>query len=347
MAPVITELGDQPSNAEIRFDDELSSVAVRVVRKFKTYINLFFIVRFDVNVFGVEFIPENDCEREQIAVLKFDLQSTPKKTNIPFSMIAQAIFAEETGKDNPSFASTLAQMAKQALIERQFIEAFRYSFLMFEGLYGEGKFKTTQLVEAMSGNKSFVSAIDQTIQELMIDPLHRDDKARRLIAKHQTPIDLIRHMIDRRGFYFHGNTTRHDAWKPDEQVSAEELAALTVLLAFNIAMSLAEAMFTPEIASRYFKNAETMGAIVSIVIQYVLRHEDGTLEPGTFKGNLPGTFPSNKLAVHLHKEFLDYVEHELHPAELVEAVGRDLTSGREVFRARYIGATASETRSPD
>ena len=346
LAPLLTEVRKDGIAANITFRDTTRSIAVRTVKRFKDYINLFFLVDIDERQASVEFLPTDEAEREQLAVFKFDLTSQKRQSDIPFSMISQAMFAGDNSSDDPSFASTLSKMAREAISEKLFIEAFRYSFLLFEGLFGGGKFKTNQLVDALHKSGDFTDQIQETLHEMRNDPLYARNKGRQFANRHNDVLSVIKEFVDKRGFYFHGNISKHNSWKPDQQEHAEELACFTVTLATNVAMSFSKAMFVDQIGKKIFDNAKSMGAIMTFQVQYVEIDEDGNQSRRHYNATVPGTIPTSRIAVYLHKKFLEFAETELDGKTLLYAEARDLKTGAQLFHSKYLGGTpaASEPK---
>jgi hypothetical protein len=257
-------------------------------------------------------------------------------------MVAQAFYASED-HEGPIFATSLLQMARQASLDRQYIEAFRYCFLIFESLYGGGKFKTPQLVDAMMSDIEFESLVSSTIADFTNDPMHRTSKAKSLTATYSTSRLMIEHLVDRRGFYFHGNIKRKDTWRPDEQHHAEELANFCMFLGLAVADAQAAPMFVPHIGKRYFDNAKNVGAIMSFLITFEIKDEHNRIERGSMRIPTPGTIPTNGMAMGVHIKFLEWAQTELHGTSLVSAVANDETTGKELFRSQYLAPIPATT----
>ncbi|MFA4900778.1 MAG: hypothetical protein WC563_14760, partial [Brevundimonas sp.] len=154
-----------------------------------------------------DYIPANNEEREAIQMFGFSSKSVRPNPPLPFDMMAQAFYAVESN-DDPSFASHMTRLAREALITQQYIDAFRFGFLLIEALYGNGKFQTRDLMRELVGNADFKSMLDQTILSNTNDPDDNRSAAKPTIVTHSTADALVKHLLDRRGFYFHGNLKR-------------------------------------------------------------------------------------------------------------------------------------------
>jgi hypothetical protein len=53
------------------------------------------------------------------------------------------------------------------LENQEFINSFRYSFLLIESLYGNGQFKTPSLQAALKSNQEFRNIVDLAIKDMI------------------------------------------------------------------------------------------------------------------------------------------------------------------------------------
>ncbi|WFP75178.1 hypothetical protein [Mesorhizobium sp. WSM4906] len=336
LSPAITQtpLAREKANIEIRGDYETK--AAEIVRRLSDYIGLYQSLDVRLDDVEISYIGKTAQEREQIHVTKFNISKTQPRRRFAFSMLAQSFFAGEGG-DDPSFVSHMAQLAREALITHKYIDAFRYAFLLCEALYGNGKFKTVQLVQALRENVQFHSIVENTISDFKTNPIHKGSDVQLLIIKYPTAAEMIEHLVAQRGFYFHGNLSRKDAWHPDHQQGAKGIAEVAVYgLVGGIAHSFSDQMFTPEIASRYFKNAQKQGAIMAIKVEIRFRDQAGFDRQHILKLNTPGTRATNSMALDVHAEFLNWAKVELNDSILISAIATDEKTGKELFRSQYL-----------
>lgn len=335
LAPELTTSNLASVTTSIEMRDGLQIIASQIVSRFQHFLNIHHTLEIDLNDVEVEFVPTDDEEKSKINIFGIKTTNASPKSRISFSMVSQAFFATESN-DDPSFTVSFLQLARQASLERRYIDAFRYCFLLFEALYGEGKFKTPQLVEAMMSHSDFVALVAQTIADFRTDPLHRRSKAKKLAQDNPEPRAMIEYLVARRGFYFHGNVKRRDTWRPDQQQTAEALSDFTMFLALAVADSMAGAMFSPEMGKRYFENAKQFGAIMPILIRYKLRDEHDFVRDQSLRMNTPATVATNDLAMRVHLQFLQWAQTELHGTSLVSLIAIDEATGDELFRSHYL-----------
>lgn len=317
----------------------------RVVSRFLDYINLYFSIRVDLRSVEIEYVPNNDAERDRLDMYGMTINREPPISRLPFDILAQAFFASE-GDFDPSFASRMLTAARDALVDEQYIECFRYCFLLIEALYGDGKFQKADLVRAFCDSSEFRPVIESTIAEFRSDPLYKSAPGRALVAKYDTPETLMKHLAERRGYYFHGNLKRADPWHPDKQDEARALAEVCLDLAIGGTHSFSAAMFDPEINQRFIDNAKQQGAIVSVEVQYFYLNADGQRRKGRMTMEAPGTVVTSDLAVTINKNFLHWAQTDLRRETLVHAIAIDQSTGREIFRTQFLGGEEELSSRP-
>ena len=334
VAPSVDQL-DGPIKAQINIKGDVEAAGRRIAQRFSDYINLYFVVPIDLKAMEAEYIPADDAERAAMQMYGFKTKMEQRNPPLPFDLMAQAFFAVESDED-PSFASHMTRLAREALIAGQDIDAFRYGFLLIEALYGNGKFQTRDLVRELLDNADFRPMIEHTIAAIQHDPVHRGSVAKTTIAQHGTADTLIKHLIDRRGFYFHGNLKRKDAWRPDKASEARPIAEIVVDLAGQIAASFGSAMFEGDINTRYMNNARSHGAIMTIQVQFHFIDDNGLRRTGSMEFEAPGTQATSKLAIKVNGHFLRWAETELSSETLLSARGVVKETGVEVFRTEFL-----------
>lgn len=334
MAPSIDKLNG-PIKAQINIKGGIESIGQQIAQRFSDYINLYFVVPIDLKAMEAEYIPTDDAERAAMQMFSFKSKMEQQNPPLPFDLMAQAFYAVESDED-PSFASHMTQLTREALIAGQDIDAFRYGFLLIEALYGNGKFQTRDLVRELLDSADFRPMIERTIAAIQHDPVHRDSVAKATIAKHGTAEALIKHLVDRRGFYFHGNLKRKDAWRPDKASEARPIAEIVVDLAGQIAASYGSAMFGANVNTRYMSNARSQGAMMTIQVQFHFVDNNGIRRTGSIEFDAPGTRATSNLAIKVNGHFLQWAETELRGETLVSARGVVKETGVEVFRTQFL-----------
>lgn len=335
LAPSIIETHEGPIKAHLTIKGGIESAARRIVRRFVDYANLYFSLDVDLDAMEAEYEAANDEERARMGVYAFESKKERPVSHLPFDMLAQAFFAGESA-DDPSFAARMFNLARESLLNEQYIDSFRYCFLLFEALYGDGKFQTKALVRAFLENPSFKSAMEEATKAIETDPLYANSPGRSVVKSYPTPDTLTAHLVDRRGFYFHGNLSRSNAWHPDRQEEAEPLASLCVLIAGRVSSSFGGAMFAPGMNSRFIDNARVHGAIMAIQVQYRFIDSNNVPRTGNINMEAAGTIATSSLAIKVNRQFLEWAEVNLGDSKLISSIARDNESRVEIFRSEYL-----------
>ena len=251
--------------------------------------------------------------------------------SLSFDMVTRAIMAADN-HDGPRFEATLVGSARKALGALEFINSFRYSFLLIESLYGEGQFRKAGLQSALKANQEFRDIVEFAIKDVIPAKDDRNSDTAKLLAAKPTAGDVIDHLVEKRGFYFHGNIKRKDAWKPDRQDSAESLALLAIGIATKISMKAAEPMFAPQLEKRHFEDAMRAGAKIVFEIKFKFREPDETFNRvHQINIAMPGTKVTPRSAFATAQYFLQLFQDKQPVSFLREAECTVQGTGQKVF----------------
>lgn len=277
-------------------------------------------------------MPEEDA---QLAIKSMSVGRHDPALPLSFDMLTRAIMAAEK-RSGPNLEATLARSARQALFKQEFINSFRYSFLLIEFLYGRGQFKKAGLQAALKEDKEFRAIIDSAINEGVRPRGEIDSDTARLLSKNPTVDGIIDHLVEKRGFYFHGNVKRKDAWKPDEQGAAEALALLALGIVTEISMRAAAPLFDPAFEKRHFEDAMRVGAKLVFEIKFQFREPEEEFDrEGRLNINIPGTKVTPRSAFSVAQHFLQKFEYN-QPASALRKVECNLRgTGQRVFEFTF------------
>ncbi|MFN4164348.1 MAG: hypothetical protein ACK4GK_07220 [Ferrovibrio sp.] len=285
-------------------DNLLPFITAQLERAF-SYLQCYFDIEILIKEVDVEYAAEREEEKEAIDISSMSTRRTKTIPLLPFDMITRSIMAAESG-DAPRFEATLASAARTALIQERYIDGFRYSFLLIESLYGNGKFKSEQLKQALSENQDFRAIVQTAVSECVMPKQFRNSDTEALLASSPSVDQVIEHLVDKRGFYFHGNRKRKDAWLPHDQEQAEALALLAVEIAGHIAHAAASPIFIEELQKRHYDNAKNVGAIMSLKVEFTFHDPTHDLKQSAQMNiSVPGTKLTPKMATYVARQFLD------------------------------------------
>lgn len=281
---------------------------------------------------SAEYEGEIDKEESQIFIKNFSTKKESAPLTIDFSLLSQAIIATNNfNASAPSFESTLTASARKAFTDQEFINSFRYSFLLIESLYGNGQFKTVSLKFTLKQNLEFQEILKNTLNNLPLGSNNTSDTDI-LLSQGPSTDEIIDHIIEKRGFYFHGNIKRQDAWHPDKQNNAKTLALITLSIAIDITTRAAEPIFKEDVAKLYFEHAKKMEALIMCEIKFTFKN------PGDYFNSTqhleictPGTRVTSKNALDITQQFLNFFQENYPVSDLYEANGTIKETNKKVF----------------
>jgi hypothetical protein len=335
-APHIDQLTEGPVKITITGRDQQVAFVKRQLDEAMAFLHCFHDIDLKTDEIQANYEGETPEEEEQIAVKAMSMGKHKPLLSLTFDMLTRAIMAAEKA-DGPKFEATLASTARKALSEQQFINSFRYSFLLIESLYGEGQFKSAGLKSTLKSNPKFVEVVDAALKDtIKSKPEHTSDTST-LLSGTLTADDVIDHLVDKRGFYFHGNVKRRDAWKPDEQGAAEALALLAISIAQLIAQQAAAPMFEANYANRHFEDAKKVGAEIVFQIKFKFREPEEKFQREHQMNffRVPGTKVTPRMALKVAQHFFENFEHNLPVAALESAACTVQDSGEKVFDIQF------------
>ncbi|QUS56352.1 hypothetical protein [Pseudovibrio brasiliensis] len=330
-APTISHDGQIPT---ITITSTLENKAKYIVQQFSNYINLYFVIKINTEEIDIKYIPHNEEEKQKLKLFNFKSEKYIPKTPLPFSIIAQAFYAGESGEDF-SFSANLYQRAAEAYTSENYIESFRHSFLLLEARYGKGKFKTQALFKALTTQTEFVSALRATIEKIKSDPLHQNKRIQEFVSRFQNEQEIVEHLISQRGFYFHGNLLRQDTWHPNKQEAAANISEFSLYLNSELNQNLANKMYAPSVGPKHFKNAQKFGAIVTISISFHFLDHNKFERKNILRINHPGTQCSNAITLFAAEQLIKHFQDKYFGCSLQSAIGVNEKNNEKVFELSF------------
>jgi hypothetical protein len=179
----------------------------------------------------------------------------------------------------------------------------------------------------------------------------RNSDTEKFLAASPRAEAVVDHLVEKRGFYFHGNVKRKNAWQPHKQETAEALALLSLEIAMLISHAAAAPMFDETFSQRHFDDAKRVGAIMTMSVRFRFREPDDILDRNeSMNISVPGTKATPRMAVYVAKNFLARFEEVAPFAELKSATCTVKETGQKVFDIRFqieTGSSDAETQSLD
>jgi hypothetical protein len=330
-------------------DTLLPFVKMQLEKAF-TYLRCYFDVEVLIGEIEIKYSGETEEEEKQIKVKGVSVKREKKPLSIRYDLLTRAIMAAEVGQA-PEFEATLVSAARTAMLQERYVDSFRYSFLLIESLYGNGKSRTAQLKEALTNSSEFMSLVTTALKLRMAPKRPRNSDTEKFLAASPRAEAVVDHLVEKRGFYFHGNVKRKNAWQPHKQETAEALALLSLEIAMLISHAAAAPMFDETFSQRHFDDAKRVGAIMTMSVRFRFREPDDILDRNeSMNISVPGTKATPRMAVYVAKNFLARFEEVAPFAELKSATCTVKETGQKVFDIRFqieTGSSDAETQSLD
>jgi hypothetical protein len=327
----------------VTIEDKLQPFVEFQLRDALTFLQCLFDVEIDLEDMEARYFAESPEEEAALTIRSWKTSKDRSPLLLPYDLWTRALLAAEKSSP-PHFEATLVHAARTEMLAKRYIDSFRYSFLMFEALYGNGKFKTDQLRDAFRDAPELVSAIEFVLKNGPMKPKRPGSSdTELLVSSSPTASAVIDHLVEKRGFYFHGNVRRRDAWQPHQQERAEALCLLALEVALKISADAAGPMFLAEHSQNHFKNAEKAGAVMTLRVSFDYQEPPHSI-PKTASVNLrvPGTKVTRKLAVYAAQQFLQMFGDRTPNADLKKATCVTHDAAIPVFDLTFHASETSE-----
>jgi hypothetical protein len=335
LAPEIKSPAEDSAQNHITIRDDLQPFVEMQLRDMLSYIQCYFDVEISIDEIEVSYFAENDEEREKLHVHRWQELKSNRPLALSYDYFTRAIMAADNGSA-PVFEATLVTAARKALNEEKFIDSFRYSFLLIEATYGDGKFRTAQLRDAFKTNQELQVIVETVLKEPLKPKYGFASKTKSLLATKPSSDQILDHLVEMRGFYFHGNANRRRSWRPQDQKSAEILSLIAVDIAMAISHSAAAPMYAEEFSKRHFDDAKRIGAIMTNEIRFTYS-EPGEESPrsGQININVPGTRATGKMAMYVAQKFFERLD-EVAPTAILRAATCSIRdTNQPIFDMRF------------
>lgn len=317
-----------------RHDDRLAFVKLQLDAA-ATFLECFHDIELITEEIEAKYEGETPEEEGRLSIKSLSMGRHDDALPLSFDMLTRALMAAEK-HDGPRFEVAFVKNARKMLKNQEFINSFRYSFLLIESLYGNGQFKTPSLQAALKSNQGFRSIVELAIKDMIPAKNDRNSDTAKFLMTNPEANDVINHLVEKRGFYFHGNVKRKNAWKPNEQGAAESLALLAIGIITKITMKAAEPMFAAELEKRHFENAKHVGATIVFEIKFRFREPEEVFDrQHQYDITMPGTKVTPRSAFAVAQHFLHVFQSNQPESALCEAECSVQGTGEKVFTLTF------------
>ncbi|HCG1298530.1 TPA: hypothetical protein NJH39_004397 [Pseudomonas aeruginosa] len=305
------------------------------LRSAMSFLHCYFSIDLRIDEYEIRYEAETPEEEKEIPIPSIQTEEYEPPLLLPFNMLTRAIMAAEDS-NGPQFEATLASSARASLSERQYIDSFRYSFLLIESIYGGGQFKSAALKNTLRGNHEFRKIVRKSLLNRIKPKTQKKSDTEQILQNNPDIDDIIDHIVEKRGFYFHGNIKRTNSWKPNDQSDAESLALLTTGIAQLISHEAANPMFEEKYSRRHFEDAKIAGAIIVFKVDFKYRNpEEEFSREHALEMSIPGTKPTPQNSIYILEKFIEHIQNSLPGSGLEEATCRIKNTSQIIFEVKF------------
>lgn len=227
-----------------------------IMRQIEGMWSLWGVESIDISGHEIEWIPENELEKELIQLNNFQAgrhKFTPDEIEpIGFDLLVRPIITAVKDK-NHDVVLSFYRRGTNDIKREEYIEAFYDFYFMLESHYGNGKTKNTAIEREMVSS----SKLEVFINKILRDPKYVYSLPSELRAKYiaeysLTSSEFIKKIVKLRGFLHHHNTKRKDGWDPGKQSAYKLEAFILQNICINVAMDiLNNSVFSDRIVNEY------------------------------------------------------------------------------------------------
>jgi len=227
------------------------------LRTLQGLLSLFGLRSIDISNPEIEWIPENDDERNYLKVhsYKSTLAEPSPESILPidFDVFARAIFASQKAYE----VEMPLSFFRRAIIDmhdQQFIKAIYDLYFVLETTYGNGKFKKSDILAKFKAADELRQATENALRSPGIS-ITREDNVRKAFQdkfSHLSVDEYLENIVKLRGFLHHHTQRRKGIWHPENQGKYKIDAIILQEVVFNAVFKMAWPYFEdPEVLSQY------------------------------------------------------------------------------------------------
>jgi hypothetical protein len=256
-----------------------------------------------------EWIPENQYEEKSLKLTGFErLAKRPPTSILPYDIVARSFLCLEEAR-SLEILLTFVRQGNNEIDRNRYINAFYNYYFFIETLYGDGKFKKEAILSSFFKSNELVDGVRSARAEFL-----KGDRAFKgtffdLIRNTESPNDLLKYIVDQRGFLHHHTIKRRDIWHPERQQQFEVEAIFMQLVCHGIAFSKVSRVFFQEKHEKgYYRMSEEVGAIFVANAEINILLPPGIRRMKHVRIRVPGTKATHRIAEYLAKQVFSIME---------------------------------------
>lgn len=220
--PTFKPLRNQLAKAEIVIpEDPFRDAIIANIRAIEGGLCLWGLEEIDTEAMAVEWIPESKEETQRMELFSFSMSrgnlSDRRPRDAQIQMFARTISGYH-GFSESEVPLNFFRRGKNDLREGRFIDAIYDFYFVLETLFANGKFHKDAVIREFCDSNELVEAIEHLKREIN-DPVYfpHDLKSPYQDRLRKSSSDVIKDLVEIRGFLHHHTLRRRGIWHPANQ----------------------------------------------------------------------------------------------------------------------------------
>lgn len=224
----------------------------------------------------LEWIPENEEEREKIILKDLNHQVSESISPLPlsFDLLARSLLiaSDLYGYDVP------LSFFRQAVVDfhrEQYRFSFYNYFFILETMFADGKFREKEVLASFSNAEGLLQAVTKSRDSILSKNRSIHVPFLDFLEKNEKPLDILRKIIRKRGESHH-HTLNRSSWHPDNQSILKYEAMLLHHVCMDIMFNINDGLlFSENTIIKYIEASKRAGAEKRgvVILEYI--DEDG------------------------------------------------------------------------
>lgn len=286
--PTITPLVNQVATAEFKIpEDPFREIIISKMRAIEGGLCLWGLKEISIDEVNVEWIPESEDEKRTLQLFSFEMSWKPQKDTraIPPDMLLRTIMVNEQLRAW-ELPLNFYRRGRIDISEGRYIEAIYDLYFVLETMYANGKFKSKQVTEEFLAADELTAAIST----LKTDPNRQQQCPPRLITEYaenfldKTCSEIIKGLVEVRGFLHHHTQRRADMWHPAKQREYHVESLIFLNICTRVLMDKVTPLLFEEETFKAFRDITVttdQGELVDWQYDWTFEEwSDGSLEAG-------------------------------------------------------------------
>ncbi|WP_428429039.1 hypothetical protein [Pararhizobium sp.] len=274
------------------------------LRRIQSFLSSVAPTTIDFNSERLEWIPENQEEKERLKLYGFSVSSEgtmyDDARELTFDFVA-ALTYNSYSASQQEIALSFVHKGNADYNDGKYISAFYNYFLSLETQFFAGYSDPKKVKIKIKANDRIAEALSDLRDAISFQRQNYKKQFTKLNG--MTNNMIVDHIVDTRGNLHHHSSRGPASWHPDEpEVFEEEAFALKVLSGSIANTIVLSSTFSTERSSDFFEMCKKAGAVVSLIARGTEITYKGEARKFESKMNIPGIKPHAALVERLNNE---------------------------------------------